>query len=1129
MKMKKKIIFIILFISFMLFLLDCHIINKIDIGYLTFSKDLSYEHQEAIKFLRDHQKWNVKLLTTENSLEKFRNLDLIWVHLPDSNQFIQFLGKKNELNFIKDYYNKGGNVLFTDYAAYLPHQLKIESRKPEIRILDIEDNWFFDQKGLQSYKGHPVFQDMFGGTFIWDASENHQLPCIGYFNENFPEEGKVIAVEKSYLTIHSNNKLMLEFENESGKITAIGAFIYFSRDNRLQTHLHKLIENCIHYMVGGSESSLITYWQEFDHKPKKFNMQTRPRLKQHSRNLVLPPISDLVLTQETPQNNSFDLAGRRASIMGKENGGIDEFWVHPFRIFMDYQAGIVYKDSVLWLNNQPVKIEVRPESFLRIYQTPLGDLKEIIYPALNQPGGLIHYCTPINESVRLIVKFRSDMRWMWPYDENAIGDIWYAIDTKLQAIHLKNSSPDHYAVIGTDIKPTKYLIGPYDDILIVHEKFYGKPSEQNQIYCAYLYELNEHNDGMMNIAIVGTNTGREDAISCYHKLLGDPQNVYDATYQHYQDLLNRVVTLETPDEEFNRLWKWTIVGTDKFFTYTPGVGSALLAGYSTTDRGWIGEHKISGRAGYAWYFGRDSEWSGFAIDDYGDFGLVRQQLEFLQKYQDLSGKVFHEISTSGVVHFDAANETLLYIILAAHYLRASGDLPYILKNWPYIEKALTFLYSTDTDGDKLIENTNVGHGRVESGKLWGAHTTFYLAALWAKTLKDAAYITKHLGKKNLYEKYRSDAVEVQRILTTEFWNDSTGFFNYGKVEDDKYSTEKTVLPTVAMYFNLLDDSKVNTMLNEYASNYFSTDWGVRIVSSASPLYELYGYQYGSVWPLFTGWTALGDYTYGKSVQGFTHIMENLLIKNYWALGYVEEVMNDEEYKPSGVCYHQCWSETSILHPGIHGMIGWKPDALANTATLSPKFPINWDAFTIRNLRMGKSVLQLYMNRSKRRTNFRFKLVKGRSVKLSFAPKMPMGLKIRSARLDGEELNIQSHLARGVLQDTVKFHVIDNHELIFEHEKGIGVIPFIPRPKPGEGSSGYKVIRDSLINNEYSILFEGRSNTQNNFQVRLFDQMIDKIEGAELLSLQKNGVLNLKVEFPKNAGQFSQKLVTIKLQ
>ncbi|OPX35797.1 hypothetical protein B1H10_00370 [candidate division KSB1 bacterium 4484_188] len=79
------------------------------------------------------------------------------------------------------------------------------------------------------------------------------------------------------------------------------------------------------------------------------------------------------------------------------------------------------------------------------------------------------------------------------------------------------------------------------------------------------------------------------------------------------------MTVQSPDNEFNKLWKWAVIGTDRFLAYTPTVGTGLLAGFSTTERGWNGRHKISGRPGYAWYFGRDSEWSGFAIDNYGDF------------------------------------------------------------------------------------------------------------------------------------------------------------------------------------------------------------------------------------------------------------------------------------------------------------------------------------------------------------------------------------------------------------------------------------------------------------------------------------------------------------------------------
>ena len=175
-------------------------------------------------------------------------------------------------------------------------------------------------------------------------------------------------------------------------------------------------------------------------------------------------------------------------------------------------------------------------------------------------------------------------------------------------------------------------------------------------------------------------------------------------------------------------------------TLLPRLGTALVAGFSTINRGWDGGHKVSGRPGYAWYFGRDAEWSGFAIDDYGDFATVRRQLEFLERYQDMSGKIFHELSTSGVVHYDASDATPLYILLAAHYVRASGDVAYLRKSWPHLQKAMEFLYSTDPDGDQLIEDTNVGHGWLEpGGKLFPVHTEFYLAGIWGEALARAAW------------------------------------------------------------------------------------------------------------------------------------------------------------------------------------------------------------------------------------------------------------------------------------------------------------------------------------------------------------------------------------------------------
>lgn len=442
---------------------------------------------------------------------------------------------------------------------------------------------------------------------------------------------------------------------------------------------------------------------------------------------------------------------------------------------------------------------------------------------------------------------------------------------------------------------------------------------------------------------------------------------------------------------------------------------------------------------------------------------------------------------------------------------------------------MEFLYSTDTDGDGLIENTNVGHGWVEGGALFGVHTEFYLAALWGQALKDMAFLSSQLGETDLKTKYEKDAFRIQQMLNDDFWNDSTRFFNHGKYRNGTYHVERTVLPAVAAYFNLLHDEKVKPMLDQYASNEFTTDWGVRILSSSSPLFNPRGYHYGSVWPLFTGWAALAEYEYGNSNQGFMHIWNNLFIKNYWALGFVEEVMNGAIYEPSGVCAHQCWSETNILHPAITGMIGWKPDAVTNSAQLKPRLPLSWDTVTISNLRIGKSVLNYSIRRGINRTEYSFRLKSGPAVKIKFQPELPQGMEVRRAILNGKEITVDSGRHRGLLGKPITFALEKNAEVVLEHTKGIGMLPVIPRPQPGDSSTGLRIISTVLQDKEYKIELEGRSGQEGSFTLHVFDNAITDITNAEATSSARRGIMNLRVKFDQSPSQFSRKTVTLRLQ
>ena len=64
---------------------------------------------------------------------------------------------------------------------------------------------------------------------------------------------------------------------------------------------------------------------------------------------------------------------------------------------------------------------------------------------------------------------------------------------------------------------------------------------------------------------------------------------------------------------------------------------------------WLGLYSSgdSTRPGFGWFFGRDSLYTLYAVNSYGDFALAREELEFLLKRQRADGKIMHEFSADG--------------------------------------------------------------------------------------------------------------------------------------------------------------------------------------------------------------------------------------------------------------------------------------------------------------------------------------------------------------------------------------------------------------------------------------------------------------------------------------------------
>jgi hypothetical protein len=260
------------------------------------------------------------------------------------------------------------------------------------------------------------------------------------------------------------------------------------------------------------------------------------------------------------------------------------------------------------------------------------------------------------------------------------------------------------------------------------------------------------------------------------------------------------------------------------------------------------------------------------------------------------------------------------------------------------------------------------------------------------------------------------------------------------------------------------------------------------------------------------------------------MMNNIRLKNFWALGFVEEVMNGAVYKPSGVCPHQCWSETNILHPGINGMVGWQPDAPHNTAVLEPRFPLNWDHSAVKNLRVGKTRMDFTMDRSNQETVYTLALNDGPPVKIDFVPQFPLGMRPLNIIVDGQEIDFSNQPSSEQIRAAISINVSKKVILKIRHKGGIGVVPYIPEPSPEDSSEGYKIIRESLKGSEYTLLLEGKTGGEVTLELMMFGQEYSEIMGAELVYRAPNlDKLIVDVKFPDDEKPFSKQMVTVMLK
>ena len=686
--------------------------------------------------------------------------------------------------------------------------------------------------------------------------------------------------------------------------------------------------------------------------------------------------SPIALRRHVEAERPFTVAGECGAMMGRQNGTF-ESWIFPVKLFsnLTIQARVDGYDVPIDVNRNAAEIEVSPDHTTITYSHIAFTLKETLFatPCSEQDGTGVMALFEIS-SIRpmtLTLSFTPEMKDMWPAPVS--GDVdpeWVRLGQERNGVNDTTRPggsgaryPAGWYLLHTDFANLAGAIAMPGSEPGILPPYQEKPQSYPLQFVLRFDPARDSGRSFPLLMAVGTTkeaatrSALEDRLT---HLNASVAALYRQNADYYAHFFDTRVTVETPDAAFDRDLSWAEVSIDQArVRYNAEVG--LVAGFYSSGS--------SARPGFGWFFGRDTLFTTWAINSYGDYQLSREALSFLIKRQRDDGKMPHEFSqTASLVdwasfpyEYAAADATPLFLMAMEDYVTASGDTDFLRANWTAVERAWNFEITHDSDGDGIYDNAQ-GTGWVESWPQGVPHQEIYLAALDQQANAAMAKLSKLVKQDGDARKAQQQAGAIEKTILAEYAQPDD-MYAFSHNADGSADKTATIFPAIAWWSGHYSLPKPAAMFERWASHDFSTDWGTRDVGEGEGVYDPISYHQGSVWPLFTGWASLAEYRAGRDLAGYTHLMENANLTTEQDLGAITELLSGAFYSPLGrSTSHQMWSSAMVLVPAVRGLFGVSVDALNGTITVNPHLPAQWPAATLHNLEVGTGSVDMKFER-----------------------------------------------------------------------------------------------------------------------------------------------------------------------
>lgn len=478
--------------------------------------------------------------------------------------------------------------------------------------------------------------------------------------------------------------------------------------------------------------------------------------------------------------------------------------------------------------------------------------------------------------------------------------------------------------------------------------------------------------------------------------------IQQVTETNWQNWLANGVTIDFPDDRWDRLFKRGLLGTA---LHIDGKNGGVIAGMH------------NGAYPYVWP--RDAMYAAVTLARAGHFDAAREAIRWMREVafrgNESWGKGFwyQKYTTDGYIIWGApqVDETAVLPWAVWYLYQANGQLSDLTQNHQMVLDS-AYAMSSDSALDSRLYYDDA-FNLIHSMNIWEDSFALHLysnANVW-RGLKDAVSIfnkVQNPGFAANANTFNGRAANILSGIRSRLaWNgENTDISQLGLVYP--FNVLSPTDPDAVRIIDRINGVATNNMGQTTPLVRFSGEW--------QGLIDRYwgdSYWNGGPWYLTTMWYGLyymerADFTAGKGDVDNHKYRMDLLIDRLGPVGF-----GGEQIAPSNsllypgqndfllqTAWPNAWESMSTFVDSMMALLDWTPDAENNTLRISPKMPTGWNNIQFKNLKFKNGAFDIRLDETSRWVQTTVKNNGGGTTLIDVWMKIPAGSSPIRATING---------------------------------------------------------------------------------------------------------------------------------